>query len=104
MKSVSNASSTLEHKIFPKKEADENKKTTTDEDCRQNPQKFIQKLRNLTFKSTSTKSEESEPDNTLPDSPVNILVTQASISESNEEPKLKVCLIKSKYFYFIFFL
>jgi len=89
IKTVSCASSNLvEQKIFLKKE------TTSNDNLQQNSQKFIQKLRKLTIKPVSSKQEEQKTNDTLNTLVENILITQPSISESNEEPKLKVRFMK----------
>jgi hypothetical protein len=95
IKSISSASSNLaEQKIVLRKTTHENKKTTGNDDIRQSSQKVIQKFRKLTTKFTSSKQEEPKTNNTLNTLSKDILVTQPSISTSNEEPKLKVCLMK----------
>jgi hypothetical protein len=89
IKTVSCASSNLvEQKIFLKKE------TSSNNNLQQSSQKFIQKLRKLTIKPVSSKQEEQKTNDTLNTLAENILITAPSISESNEEPKLKVCFMK----------
>lgn len=96
IKTVSCASSNLiEQKIFIKKETHETKKTTSDDNhLQENSQKLIQKLRKLTIKTTSSKPEEHKINDTPDTLSEDVLVIQQSISEPNEEPKLKVGLMK----------